>query len=52
MKIFWDTNVLIDLLMLRKPFYDSASTILTMAEENKWEIVISSLSIVNANAKY
>ena len=49
MKIFWDTNVLIDLLMLRMPFYDSASTILTMAEENKWEIVISSLSIVNSN---
>ncbi len=39
MKIFWDTNVLIDLLMLRKPFYDSTSTILTMAEENKCFII-------------
>ena len=39
MKIFWDTSVLIDLLMLRKPFYDSAFTILTMAEENKCFII-------------
>ena len=26
MRIFWDTNVLVDLLMVRRPFYESAST--------------------------
>lgn len=49
MKIFWDTNVLVDLLMVRRPFYESASTILTMSEENGWDVVVSSLSVVNAN---
>ena len=49
MRIFWDTNVLVDLLMVRRPFYESASTILSMSEENDWQIIVSSLSIMNAN---
>ena len=49
MIIFWDTNVLVDLLMVRRPFYDPASTILSMSEENGWQIIVSSLSIMNAN---
>ena len=49
MRIFWDTNVLVDLLMVRRPFYESASTILTMSEENNWQIIVSSLSVMNAN---
>ena len=47
MRIFWDTNVLVDLLMVRRPFYESASTILTMSEENNWQIIVSSLSVMN-----
>ena len=46
MIIFWDTNVLVDLLMVRRPFYDPASTILSMSEENGWQIIVSSLSII------
>ena len=49
MKLFWDTNILVDLLMVRRPFYESASTILTLCEENDWEIIVSSLSVMNAN---
>ena len=32
MKIFWDTNVLVDLLLVRRPFYESASTLLSLAD--------------------
>ena len=49
MRIFCDTNVLVDLLMVRRPFYESASTILTMSDENNWQIIVSSLSVMNAN---
>ena len=48
MKIFWDTNVLLDLLLVRRPFYESASTLLSLSEENDWEVIVSSLSIMNA----
>ena len=48
MKIFWDTNVLVDLLLVRRPFYESASTLLSLAEENNWDVIVSSLSIMNA----
>ena len=46
MKIFWDTNVLVDLLLVRRPFYESASTLLSLAEENNWDVIVSSLSIL------
>lgn len=49
MKIFWDTNVLVDLLLVRRPFYEAASTILSMSEDNDWQIIVSSLSVMNAN---
>lgn len=49
MRIFWDTNVLVDLLLVRRPFYEAASTILSMSEENDWQIIVSSLSVMNAN---
>ena len=48
MKIFWDTNVLVDLLLVRRPFYEPASTILTLSQENGWQIMVSSLSVMNA----
>ncbi|MGM9759209.1 MAG: hypothetical protein ACI30I_03730, partial [Parabacteroides sp.] len=49
MKIFWDTNVLVDLLLVRRPFYEAASTILSISEDNDWQIIVSSLSVMNAN---
>lgn len=49
MKLFLDTNVLIDFLMERHPFYDAAASLVSYAAENQLEICTSALSIVNAN---
>ena len=49
MTLFLDTNVWIDFLIERKPFYYAASTILSLAEEGKFDVAVSSLSMVNAN---
>lgn len=49
MKLFFDTNVWIDFLAERAPFYLPAATLMTYADEGKCEIVISSLSMVNAH---
>lgn len=48
-KIFIDTDVLLDLLLERSPFFDSIAKIITLAIENKVKLYTSSLSIVNAN---
>lgn len=49
MNLFLDTNVWIDILLGRKPFYYAAVTILSYAEEAKIKVTVSSLSMVNAN---
>lgn len=49
MKLFLDTNVLIDFLMERHPFYDAAASLVSYAAENQLEICTSALPIVNAN---
>jgi len=49
MKIFIDTNILIDLLIKRQPFYTSVAKIFDTAFKKKDKIVISNLSIVNAH---
>lgn len=48
MRVFLDTNVWIDFIGERQPFYEAAATIMTYADEKKCSIVVSSLSIVNA----
>ena len=44
MKLFWDTNVMLDLLGERDPFYHSAAIIATLADMNKLKIYVSALS--------
>lgn len=47
-KLFIDTNVLIDLLDKRKPFFDDIAKISSLAEDSKFKLVASSISFVNA----
>lgn len=49
MKIFFDTNVLIDFILERPQFYPAAAMIVSLAVEGKVEIAVSSLSMVTAN---
>lgn len=49
MKLFLDTNVLIDFILERPKFYPAAATIISFAAEGKVEICASSMSIVTTN---
>jgi len=49
MRIFIDTNVLIDLLLKRTPFYADTAQLFEIAIRQKFPLVISNLSIVNAH---
>ena len=44
MKLFWDTNVMLDFLGEREPFYISAAKIATLADKREVKIVASALS--------
>lgn len=44
MKLFLDTNVMLDLLGERDPFYISAAKIATLADKRKLQIIVSALS--------
>jgi len=48
MNIFLDTNVLIDLIDKREPFYNEIAIITSLAENKKVKLAASSLSFVNA----
>ena len=48
-KLFIDTNIVIDLLSRRKPFYSESAALFTLADRNKIEISISSLTIANTS---
>lgn len=48
MKCFIDTNVLIDFLLQRQPFYEPAAALLTMADDKRIEAAVSALSIVTS----
>jgi len=47
MKVFLDTNVVIDFCAKRNPFFDDAALIMDMAYRNEVSIVLSSLTVVN-----
>ena len=49
MKLFLDTNVLIDFILERQPFYQAAAMTISYAEENRVQICVSSLSLVTTN---
>jgi predicted nucleic acid-binding protein len=46
-KLFIDTNVLIDFLDKRNPFFDEIAKISSLAEDNQVRLVASSISFVN-----
>lgn len=48
-RIFIDTNVMLDLLGERKPFYDSIAKIATLAEKSKLTMVVSPISFATVN---
>jgi len=43
-KVFLDTNVVIDLLGEREPFYESAAKIATIADNGKIQLIVSALT--------
>lgn len=48
-KIFFDTNIMLDFLGVREPFFYPVSKILTLAEKEKIKIILSPISFVNTN---
>jgi predicted nucleic acid-binding protein len=48
-KILIDTNIVIDLLAKREPFYQSAAQLFSLADKRKLELSISSLTFANTN---
>jgi predicted nucleic acid-binding protein len=48
-KVFIDTDVALDLLGQREPYYSAAALLFTLADKEKIEINISSLSFSNLN---
>lgn len=48
-KIFIDTNIVLDLLGQRKPFYENAAKLFSLADRGKIKLYVSSLTIANAN---
>ena len=47
-RIFLDTNIVIDFLGERKPFYNSTAKVMTLADQKKIEIYISPTTISTA----
>ncbi len=48
-KLFIDTNIVIDLLSKREPFYKESAELFSLADENNISLCISSLTIANVN---
>lgn len=48
-KLFVDTNIIIDLLAKREPFYLEAAELFTMAINKQLEVSISVITLVNIN---
>jgi predicted nucleic acid-binding protein len=48
-KLFVDTNIVIDLLSRREPYYDEAATLFSLADKDQVELSISSLTIANTS---
>lgn len=47
MKVFLDTNVILDFFMRREPFFEDAKTIITLGYNRCCELYVSSLSFSN-----
>lgn len=48
-KVFVDTNIIIDLLSRREPFYVEAANLFSLADKKQIELSISSLTIANTS---
>ena len=48
-KLFIDTNVVIDLLGKREPFYNEAAKLFSLADKGEITLVVSSLTFANTN---
>jgi len=48
-KVFIDTNIVLDLLGQREPFYEDAAKLFSQADRGKIKLYVSSLTIANAN---
>jgi predicted nucleic acid-binding protein len=48
-KIFIDTNIVIDLLSRREPFYEEAAELFSLADKKQVELSVSSLTIANTS---
>lgn len=48
-RVFIDTNVMLDLLGERDPFYDEAAKLATLAEKGRLVIVVSPISFATVN---
>ena len=46
-KLFLDTNIVIDLLSCREPYYNESAALFSLADRSKVEISISSLTVAN-----
>ena len=48
-KLLIDTNIVLDLLSERQPFYSSAATLFSLADKHKVKLAVSSLTFANTN---
>lgn len=48
-RILIDTNIVIDLLSMRKKFYDAAANLFSQADKKELTLTISSLTFANTN---
>jgi predicted nucleic acid-binding protein len=48
-KLFIDTNIVIDLLSRRAPYYEASAMLFSLADQKQIELTISSLSIANTS---
>lgn len=48
-KLFIDTNIMIDLLSRREPFFEEAAELFSLADKKQVELSVSSLTIANTS---
>jgi predicted nucleic acid-binding protein len=48
-KLFIDTNIVLDLLAKREPFYESSAKLFSLADGNEIQLSVSSLTFANTN---
>jgi hypothetical protein len=51
-KLFIDTNIVIDLLSRRKPFFEEAAELFSLADKKQVELSVSSLTIANTSGDF